>query len=304
MIKKIFLFLSLALYSSICIAAPLKIKALVNGEIISSEDLQNRINLFLMNTQIPYNSQTKEMIDQRVLNNTVDEIIKLQEAAREGIIISEKETAEQLKRFATNNKIPLSQLSLILKQANVNKDTIENQLKADLAWLRLIRKRYYSEGSVSQKEINQALEDAKKDLDTPKYFVAEIFIKKENATNLHQLVSNLRNDDRFELYAMQFSESPTAANGGNLGWVNTGKLPSILEAKLKTMQPGTISDPIQVGDGYYILKLKQRFNPKTDKPREPSPAEIQTMLENQKMETLSKKLLQDLRQKAVIEIRS
>ena len=302
--KKLFILFSLILCSNITFATPLKIKALVNGEIISSEDIQNRINLFLMNSRIPYNSQTKDMINQRVLNNTVEEKLKLQEAAKEGIIISEKETKEQVAKFANNNKIPLSQLSLLLKQSNVNQRTIEEQLKSDLAWLRLIRKKYYSEGSITQKEINQALESAKKNLETPKYFVAEIFIKKENANNLSQLVHNLRTDDRFELYAMQFSDSPTASNGGNLGWVNSGQLPSILEAKLKNMKLGSISDPIQVGDGYYILKLKQRFNPKTDKMQAPSTIEIQSMLENQKMETLSKKLLQDLRQKAVIEIRN
>lgn len=63
--------------------------------------------------------------------------------------------------------------------------------------------------------------------------VSEIYIKKSNARNLNDLVSNLRSDPRFELYAMQFSESASAANGGNLGWVNAGKLPSALETALK-----------------------------------------------------------------------
>ncbi len=302
--KKLFLFVSLFFCAVSAFAAPLKIAALVNGEIISSEDIQNKINLFLMNTRIPYNSQTKQMIKQRVLNNSIDEKLKLQEAALEGIIISEKETEEQIKKFATSNQIPQTQLPLILKQANVDRYSLEEQLKSDLAWLRLIRKKYYTEGAITQKEINLAMENAQKDLSTPKYLVAEIFIKKEHAQNLSQLVYNLRNDDRFELYAMQFSESPTAANGGNLGWVNTGKLPSVLEGKLKSMKIGEISDPIQLGEGYYILKLKQRFNPQTDKPQTPSEAEIKALLENQKMETLSKKLLQDLRQKAIIELRN
>jgi len=70
------------------------------------------------------------------------------------------------------------------------------------------------------------------------------------------------------------------------------------------MKTGDISDPIKVGNGYYILKLNQTFNPATDKLQIPTSKEIKALLENQKMEALSKKLLQDLRQKAVIEIRS
>ncbi|MBE6452330.1 MAG: hypothetical protein E7012_02430 [Alphaproteobacteria bacterium] len=297
--KKLILALALTFISSTVISAPLKIKALVNGEIISSDDFQNRVNLLLMNTGIPYNSQTKDMIHQRVLNSAVEEKLKLQEASKEGIFITDKEIEEQIKRYTQSNNLT----PLMLKQANVSHKTIEEQLKSELAWLRVIRKKYYSEGTITQKEINKALESAQKDINIPKYFVAEIFIKKENAKNLSQLVNNLRNDNRFELYAMQFSESPSAANGGNLGWVNSGKLASTLETRLRTMKAGDVSDPILLGEGYYILKLKQRFNPKTDKPTPPTENEIKTLLENQKMETLSKKLLQDIHQKAVIEIR-
>lgn len=103
---------------------------------------------------------------------------------------------------------------------------------------------------------------------------------------------------------MQFSDSPSAANGGNLGWVNKGKLASPLETALNKMSRGDISEPILVGDGYYILKLQKTFDPQKDKPELPDEKQIRAFLENQKMEVLSKKLLQELRQKAVIELRS
>lgn len=61
---------------------------------------------------------------------------------------------------------------------------------------------------------------------------------------------------------MQFSDSPSAANGGNLGWVNKGKLASPLETALNKMSSGDISEPILVGDGYYILKLQKPSTPK------------------------------------------
>lgn len=284
-------------------AATMKIVALVNGEIISSEDIQNRTNAFLLTTQIPYNEQTKGMIAQRVLNLAVDEKIKLQEAAKNGIEISQEELNDQWRTFEKNRKIPMGQLKKILKEAGVSEKTFAEQMKADLAWVRVVRKKSYAEGNLTQKEIEQAMEEARKDLTTPKYMVSEIYIKKSNARNLNDLVSNLRSDPRFELYAMQFSESASAANGGNLGWVNAGKLPSALETALKRMKPGDVSEPIQVGDGFYVLKLQRKFDPAKDKPELPDEKAIRMFLENQKMETLSKKLMQDLRQRAVIEIR-
>ncbi len=303
--KKLFallgLFVILALPAQ---AASLKIVALVNGEIISSEDFQSQLNSFVMNTKIPLNNQTRGMVMQKVLNQCIDEKLKIQEALKNDITITDEEIDAQIRHLEKKADIPNGQMTKVLREAGVNPQTLRDQIKSDLAWLRLIRKKYAMEGSLTQKEINEALEEAKKDLDTPKYLVSEIFIKKDHAKNLSDLVYNLRNDNRFELYAMQFSDSPSAANGGNLGWVNTGRLPLALEGRLKKMKPGAVSDPVQIGDGYYILKLNQTFNPKTDKPQTPSAKEIRTLLENQKMEALSKKLLQELRQQAVIEIRS
>ena len=285
-------------------AESLKIAAVVNDEIISTRDLQNRVNLFLMTTRIPLNPQTKNMIFSRVLNNAIEEKIKLQAAEKEGIKISPQELADSVQQFEKNNQINTGELKKILAQNKVDMDAFENQMKADMAWVRLVRRKMYSDAQVTQKELEKAMADAKTDLSIPKYFVSEIYIRKKDAKDLSVLVNNLRQDPRFELYAMQFSQSPTAANGGRLGWLNKGKLPEEIEKKLDKMHEGEISDPILYGEGYYIVRLDKTFDPKVDKPEIPTQNDMKKFLENQKMEEFSKKYLQDLHQKAVIELRN
>ena len=285
-------------------AESLKIAAVVNDEIISTRDLQNRVNLFLMTTRTPLNPQTKNMIFGRVLNNAIEEKLKLQAAEKEGITISPKELATSIQQFEKNNNISNGELKKILAQNNVDMDAFESQMKADLAWVRLVRRKMYSDAQVTQKELEKAMADDKTDLSTPKYFVSEIYIRKKDAKDLSVLVNNLRQDPRFELYAMQFSQSPTAANGGRLGWLNKGKLPEEIEKKLDKMHEGEISDPILYGEGYYIVRLDKTFDPKVDKPEIPTQNDMKKFLENQKMEEFSKKYLQDLHQKAVIELRN
>ena len=285
-------------------AKSLKIAAVVNDEIISTRDLQNRVNLFLMTTRIPLNPQTENMIFSRVLNNAIEEKLKLQAAEKEGIKISPQELADSVQQFEKNNNISNGELKKILAQNKVDMDAFENQMKADLAWVRLVRRKMYSDAQVTQKELEKAMADAKTDLSTPKYFVSEIYIRKKDAKDLSVLVNNLRQDPRFELYAMQFSQSPTAANGGRLGWLNKGKLPEEIEKKLDKMHEGEISDPILYGEGYYIVRLDKTFDPKVDKPEIPTQNDMKKFLENQKMEEFSKKYLQDLHQKAVIELRN
>lgn len=298
--------LNLVLWTSnnVHAANSLKIVAVVNGEIISSQDIQNRTNAFLMTTGIPMNKQTKNMINQRVLHSAVDEKIKLQAAEKNNIEVSEKDIDASIKVFEKNNKIPAGGLKNILKEANVSNESFRTQMKSDIAWLRLIRNKMRSEGNITQKEIEKAIEDAKKDLSTPKFQISEIFIKKAKAKDIQNLVDNLRQDNRFELYAMQFSDSASASNGGNLGWVNEGKLDPKLEKAIKNLKPGQITDAILLNDGYYIMKLNQRFDPKKDKPVFPTEKEMRAFLSNQKMENFAQKYLQDLRQNAVIEIRN
>ena len=117
------------------------------------------------------------------------------------------------------------------------------------------------------------------------------------------LVDKLRDDDRFELYAARFSDAPSAANGGNLGWINSGKMLSAIEMRLSSMTPGEISDAILIGDGYYIVKLLQVFDPEKHPNFRPDKEEVKNLLENQKMEAISTKLLQDLKQRAIIEVK-
>lgn len=307
MMKKflVLLSLSLSLISHNAQAqSSVKIAALVNGEIISNQDIQNRINSFLMTSQIPLNAQTKGMIVQKVIHSAVDEKIKLQAAEKAGINITEKDINTAIANFEKSNKIPNGELKNILKQAKVSEKSFREQMKADLAWVRFLKSKLQLEGNITQSEIENALAEAKKDLNTPKYQISEIFVKKAKAKDIQDLVENLRKDPRFELYAMKFSDSPSAAKGGNLGWVNQGKLPEKLETVILGLKEGEISDAILLNDGYYIIRLNQKFNPKKDKPTMPNKEEIKNYLTNQKLETLAQKYLQDLRQQAVIEIRN
>lgn len=284
-------------------AEEVKIVALVNGEMISNQDIQNRINAFLLTSNIPLNDQTKNIIVQKVLHGAIDEKIKLQAAKKEGVNISDKEIDNAVRQFETNNKIPSGELKNILKKGKVNMSTFRDQIKSDLAWVRLVKKKTMNDG-ITQKELEKAMEEARHDLNEPKFMVSEIFIKKEKAKDLNILVNKLREDPRFDLYALQFSDSASASKGGSLGWINKEKLATPLEKALDKLKEGQVSDPVFLNNGYYILKLEKTFNPKKDKPQMPTQDEMRNFLTNQKMEDFAQKYLQDLRQNAVIELRN
>ncbi len=279
----------------------LKIYAVINGDVLTSRDMQDRANAFVATTQIPITAKNKEIVLERVLKGAVDEKIKLQEANKLGVKISQKEIDDGVKNFAKSNGISLEQFKNMLKQAQVDEKVFKEQMKAEMAWARLVRMKAAQNLKVSRNEIKRVMDSITRDTKKQKFMVSEIVIAKKDAKHIDELVRNLREDPRFELYAMQFSQSPTAKNGGHLGWVSSEQLIDKLSNALKNMKDGEISNPIAVGTDYYILKLEKKYTPGVDKMPEPKEDEIRQMLENKKLEEIANKYLRDLRNKAIIE---
>ena len=282
----------------------LKIFAEVNGEIITSRDMQDRINAFVATTQIPVNAQTKSMVIEKVLQAAIDEKIKLQEALKNSVNITEDELDEGMRNFAKTNQVSLAQLKQMLKKAQVDENVFRSQMKAEMAWSRLVQKKAAQSVFVSNREIEDAIKSVKNDIKKHKFLVSEIVVPKNKAQGIENLVENLRQDPRFELYAMQFSESFSTKNGGRLGWINKGQLAMPLEKVLLTMKEGDISNPITLGKDVYILKLEKVYIPGVDKAPDMSESEIKNMLKSKKMEEVAEKYIRDLRNKAIINRRT
>lgn len=279
----------------------LKIYALVNGEVITSSEMQSRINAFIVATGIPYNAQTKNMIINKVLQAAIDEKLKIQEAKKNGIRVSQKEIDTAVARFEKANNIPRGELRHLLAESKVSMKVWTTQIEAELAWQKLMRKKALSYAHVSESEITQAIDDVRKDMTVKKYMLSEIVINKKDAKDIYQLAEVLQQDPRFSLYAMQFSQSPSAANGGSLGWVAKGRLPAPLENVFSKLKEGQVSKPVAYGNDYYIFKLEKIFHPDMDKNAELSRDGVRQFLQNKKLEDYSIKAIKDLRNRALIE---
>lgn len=280
----------------------IRILASINGDIITTEDINNRVRAFCLTTGIPFNEQTRLLIINKVMQSTIDEKLKLQEAERNQIEISKREIDNAVITFQRNNNIAPTEFKKILKKAGVSEEVFREQIKTDLAWTRVVRRKSGND-TVTQLEVQDAMSLAKKDLDKNKYMLLEIVINKKDAKNIDELVQNLRQDPRFELYASQFSQSPSTSSGGRLGWVNEGQLPEILDNAVKKLSDGGVSNPILIDNKYHILKVEKKFDPSKGQMPNPTSTEIENMLLNQKSERVSSQLMQNLRQKATIEMR-
>ena len=71
-----------------------------------------------------------------------------------------------------------------------------------------------------------------------------------------ELVEQLRQGADFAAMATRYSSGAQGLQGGDLGWIESGKLPSLFTAELAVMERGDIAGPIQSASGFHIMKLE------------------------------------------------
>jgi peptidyl-prolyl cis-trans isomerase SurA len=106
----------------------------------------------------------------------------------------------------------------------------------------------------------------------------------------------------FEDVAKKNSDGPSAAQGGDLGYFERGKLSKELEDMTFAMKAGDVSEPIRTKQGFVILKVTehQKAGIPTLKQIEPR---IQDALYYQKLTPALRTYLTKLREDAFIDIR-
>lgn len=239
------------------------IAAIVNDRIISSYDLDQRVKLIMLSSGIPNTSENVSRIRGQVLRSLVDEYLQREEAQRLNIEISQEEIDTAFQRIAQRANMSVEQIEGFLKEGGVSRATLEAQIRSDLAWNRVIQQQFGPQVTVGDVEIDEVLHRLEEESDQPRYLVSEILITFDSPSNAEEiaagtqrLVQQMREGAPFEAVAHQFSQSASAANGGDIGWVHASQLPEGVGSVVANMQPGMISDPIRTLNGYYIIQLR------------------------------------------------
>jgi peptidyl-prolyl cis-trans isomerase SurA len=241
------------------------IAAVVNDQVISVDDLASRIKMVMLSTNIPDSPEMRQRLASQVLRTMIDEKLELEEAKRQDVTATDDETAKAFALIAKQNNMTVAQLDDVLRSHGIDRSALTDQLKASIVWVKLVRQHAEDTTPVSDEEIDDALKRAKQGEHQQESRVAEIFLAVDNPPQeekVHQLalrlIDEMKQGARFSAIAMQFSQSPTAAVGGDLGWIDPAELPSELAKAVALMRPGELSPPIRTPAGYYLMLVLDR----------------------------------------------
>src|SRR5262245_6543098 len=133
-----------------------QIVVIVNGEPITALDIDQRSKLIQLSTH-------KAPTRQEVLDELINEKLKVREAKKLGLEISGSEIDSAYATMAGRMRLTADQLTEQLAKSGIHVATLKARIKADLTWPQLVRGRYSSSLQIGDKDILTAMDSKSSD---------------------------------------------------------------------------------------------------------------------------------------------
>jgi len=285
------------------------IAAVVNDEAISMSDVTARMKLVLISSGLPDGKEIRAKILPQVIDGLIEEQLKLQEATRHKLAISDEEVQEGLVIIAKQNNYTPEQFTAGLEKSGVPATTLTRQIRAQLAWNKYIKEVLRNKVNVNDADVAMRIERMKGKIGQTEYLVSEIFLPlddpKRNA-EVEQFAQRMASELQakkapFGPVAAQFSKAAGAEKGGSLGWIQEGQIGAELDKVLLTLEEGQVSNPIKTQSGLYIITLQKKRT--LTEESIPGRDELMNMIGFERLDRVQQRTLLDLKSAAFIDRR-
>ena len=238
-----------------------KILAKVENQLISSFELKNKIKLILFLTNQQINQKNVNNTKREALESLINIKLKKEEILKFNLIDSSTNRADKyILDLATRYSTDLNGLKNIFNTNGIDYEIFFEEIKIEMAWQKMIFRIYKDKININDDEINKELEIMiKNNNKTKEYRISEIEILINSNSELKTKIEEIKKqiiEIGFENTAIKFSSSPSALNGGDLGWINSNSLSEKVLRIVNKIKINEVSDPLIQGNSVLFLKLK------------------------------------------------
>lgn len=240
--------------------------ATVNDRIITGFDLRQRMLVLMAMTQVQPTEENIGAIQQQALNDLIDQHLQAAELTKfEQLKIGDAEIDQEIADMARQaGATPASYINF-LEQGGISIPAFREQLRTEIGWRELVGGRFRDRARVGKSQVDQTMRQMTESATKPQYLIGEIYLEaarvggmQEAVNGARQLVQQMIQGAPFMAVARQFSAAPSAARGGDAGWVVQGTVQPALQTVMDTLETGQLSNPIPVDGGVYILYMRDK----------------------------------------------
>ncbi|MNK08219.1 Chaperone SurA precursor [compost metagenome] len=240
--------------------------ATVNDRIITGFDLRQRMLVLMAMTQVQPTEENIGAIQQQALNDLIEQHLQAAELTKfEQLKISDAEVDQEIAGMAREAGTTPENYMAFLEQGGIRPQSFREQLRTEIGWRELVGGRFRDRAKVTRTQVEQAMRQLTESATKPQYLVGEIYIEanrvggmQEAVNGARQLVQQMVQGAPFMAVARQFSAAPSAARGGDAGWVVQGSVQPALQQAMETLDVGQLSNPIPVDGGVYIIYMRDK----------------------------------------------
>jgi peptidyl-prolyl cis-trans isomerase SurA len=246
-------------------AQGLRVVARVNDDAITDFDLQQRVLFAIRTSGLQDSPDLRQRMASQILRQMIDEKLQIQDAKRLGMKPTDSEVGQRYAEIERAAGLQRGQFRQYLQSVGIAPEIANQQIEAQIAWAKIVRRKVRGQVDVSDAEIDDAMQRMRANVGKTETRVAEIFVPVDRADGVDdgkrsadRIIEQLRRGAPFAAVAQQFSQGTTAHAGGDLGWVLPGSLDPALEAEMAKLQPRQFSQPIRTSSGWHILYVVDR----------------------------------------------
>ena len=298
------------LMSHVAIAAPKplqlnvnKIVAVINGEAITKHDLERRIAAEIHRQGLTPSQTNMASLEGEALEAMINDILLRHEAERFKVSVSEADLNNEIKRIRESmGNISLAEFEKALVKQGTTLDVAKEQIKNNMLRQKMIHFMISRKVVVTEQEIEEYYNANKNDFATGKTadFSIIVFPPKFNVKKVYQDLQN--GTVSFEAVARQYSLDQSSKNGGRVGEVAWGAMTPNMRKLLSSLAPSGLSPVIGLEGVSVVVRLNALSDgkaPSLTEARQP----IEQLLKAPRLDARFKEYTEQLRKKAVIDIR-
>ncbi len=288
--------------------------AVVNGVVIHEEEV-NRGILYQQQRMLAATGQMirPDMMPElrkMILESLIDRELLYQQSRKKGISIKDAEVNEQLDRL--KQQYPNEQaFKESMAEDQLTEEVVKSRIRMNLAIQQFVEKELGGKVDVTEAEAKVFYDG------NPEYFtqpevirVSEILIKvdpkadaakkQEARKKLEGIQKRAQKGEDFSVLAKDFSQSASAAQGGDLGTLPRGRMPKAFDDAAFSLKPGEVSGVVEIEAGFLLIKVHEK-TPEKLVPFKDVEERIRQHLSNEKLKKRVEDYLTEVKKTAKIE---